>query len=151
VRFSASVTPDQVAKYWKERKGGRWRRANYGPGTWLLGDSEARKGLEDDKAAAAKDAPKSETDVARAKLEERIKRYLANQEIVRKAKQANPDDENENEKFWMEYSPASRAGWMLAYYVEHAGDMHLRKASFVNCPDCGGKGAREVINTAQVA
>jgi hypothetical protein len=76
-RDFSDVTPDLVAKYWNERKNQRWQRASYGQGTWLLGDAEARKGLEPEKKEAK---PANETDQARAKLEDRIKRYLQNQE-----------------------------------------------------------------------
>lgn len=146
-RFSPSVTPDQVTKYWKERKGGRWHKVGFGHGTWLLGDSEARKGLEPEKKD---DKPLSETDAARAKIEERYKRFLQNQEIVKKAANANEEEESEQELFWLEYSATSRGHWMLAHYVENSSDMQKRPPSFTNCPDCGGTGVREILNLAPV-
>lgn len=141
---SESITPEQVTRYWRERAGGRWRRASYGQGTFLLGDSEARKGLVKDEPAAA---PTSETESVRRQLEERLKRYLASQEVVRAAQQsAGQDEESEQEKFWKEYGGSSRAQWMLAYFVEHSGDYQLRDPQFTNCPDCGGVGKREILN-----
>jgi hypothetical protein len=142
--IGGEITPDLVAKYWKERKNERWRRASYGQGTWLLGDAEARKGLEPEKKPAA--AP-NETDAARAKLEDRIKRYLQNQEVIKKTQGKTKDEQSEQEKFWKEYSVFSRAQWLLAYYCEHSGDMQLREPSFSNCPDCNGTGVRTVLNT----
>lgn len=147
-RYSPSVTPEQATKYWKERQGGRYRKIGYGHGTWLLGDSVARKGLEPEKA---EEKPLSETDAARAKLEERYKRFLQNQEVVKKAQTAVEGEVNEQELFWMEYSPTSRGHWMLAHYVENSGDMQIRSVGFTNCPDCGGTGVREVVNLAPVA
>ncbi len=141
---SATVTPEQVTRYWKERAGGRWRRASYGQGTFLLGDAEARKGLtkEDTPAAAT-----SETDSARADLEERLQRYLAAQETVRAARQAAAEgEESETEKFWKDYGSTNRGQWMLAYFAEHSGEFQLRDPQFSNCPDCGGSGRREIIN-----
>jgi hypothetical protein len=142
------ISPDHVAKYWAERQGGRFKKASYGQGTWLLGDGEARKGLEPEKDA---DKPKTETDAARAKLEERIRRYLDNQQMVLKAKAKTAEgEESEEEKFWAEYPSFSRAQWMLAYYAEHSGDMQLRDPGFSNCPDCGGRGVREIVNVGPV-
>jgi hypothetical protein len=143
-RDFSDVTPDLVAKYWNERKNQRWQRASYGQGTWLLGDAEARKGLEPEKKEAK---PANETDQARAKLEDRIKRYLQNQEMVKKAQTKSKDEQNEAENFWKEYSPYSRSQWLLAYYCEHSGDMQLREPTFTNCPECNGTGVREVLNT----
>ncbi|MCC7012540.1 MAG: hypothetical protein IT454_08270 [Planctomycetes bacterium] len=140
---SAEATPDLISRYWKERAPGRWRKASYGQGTFLLGDAEARKGLAPEEEEANK--PQSETDNARKQLEERIARYLQNQEMVRKAKQSGEDDDG-IEKFWREYSSFSKSQWLLAYYVEHSGDFQLGKPLFSNCPDCGGTGKREILN-----
>ncbi|MCY3001420.1 MAG: hypothetical protein NTV21_06420 [Planctomycetota bacterium] len=144
---SASITPELVTRFWKERAGGRWRRASYGQGTFLLGDAEARKGLNGTTTPESQAAPTSETDSARRELEERLKRYVAAQETARAARAATAEGEdNENEKFWKEYGSTNRAQWMLAYHVEHSGDYQLRDPQFSNCPDCGGGGRREVLN-----
>lgn len=141
---TAEATPDLVKRYWSERQLGRWRSANYGQGTWLLGESEARKGLEPEEKEAA---PTSETDAARKELEERIKRYLQNQEMVRKAQSPDAQGEEEDrEKFWAEYSSGSKSQWMLARYAETSGEFQLRAPGFVNCPDCGGTGVRETVS-----
>ena len=141
---SATVTPEQVTRYWKERAGGRWRRASYGQGTFLLGDAEARKGLTKDDSKAA---PTSETDSARSELEERLQRYLAAQETVRAARAAAAEgEESKTETFWKSYGSTNRGQWMLAYFAEHSGDFQLRDPQFSNCPDCGGSGRREIIN-----
>ncbi len=141
---SATVTPEQVTRYWKERAGGRWRRASYGQGTFLLGDAEARKGLTPEDS---KSGPTSETDSARSELEERLQRYLAAQETVRAARAASAEGaESETETFWKDYGSTNRAQWMLAYFAEHSGDFQLRDPQFSNCPDCGGSGRREILN-----
>ncbi len=141
---SAEATPDLARRYWSERQLGRWRSASYGQGTWLLGDAEARKGLEPEQK---EEAPQSETDAARKELEQRIKRYLQNQEMVRKSQ--SPDQQGEEldrEKFWSEYSSGAKSQWMLARYAETSGEFQLRAPGFVNCPDCGGTGVREVVS-----
>ncbi|MBM3990254.1 MAG: hypothetical protein FJ298_04520 [Planctomycetes bacterium] len=141
---SATVTPDQVTRYWKERAGGRWRRASYGQGTFLLGDAEARKGLTKEDS---KSAPTSESESARSELEERLQRYLAAQETVRAARAAAADgEESKTEAFWKGYGSTNRGQWMLAYFAEHSGDFQLRDPQFSNCPDCGGSGRREIVN-----
>lgn len=141
---TAEATPDLVKRHWAERQAGRWRSASYGQGTWLLGESEARKGLEEQKDEAK---PQSETDAARKELEARIQRYLQNQEMVRKAASGGADGEEEDrEAFWAEYSSSSKSLWMLAFHVEKSGEYQLRNPTFTNCPDCGGRGVREIVH-----
>jgi hypothetical protein len=142
---SKDVTPDAVRRRWQERQGGRWRRATYGQGTFLLGDTEARKGLVKEDPDAQQQGEKTEVDSQRKQLEERIKRYLQNQEMIKKA-QTSTDEESEQEKFWREYPAFNKTQWMLAYYVERSGEFELRDPQFQNCPDCGGLGKREVLN-----
>ena len=141
---SSTVTSDLVVKYWGERANGRWRRASYGYGTFLLGDSEARKGLV--KEENKPEAQLSETDSERKKFQERIDRYLQNQEMVKKAKGSSQDDEDANALFWKQYPAFQKGQWMLAHYVEHSGQYQLGKPTFSNCPDCGGQGTREILN-----
>jgi hypothetical protein len=143
---SETVTPDEVQAYWSEREGGRWQKASYGAGTWLLGDAAARAGLAEEVDATE---ATSERDKERKALEERIKRYMKNQEMSRRAKSSGTQgDEDDQQSFWEEWSSAGRAQWLLAYYAENSGDMELRDPPhFRNCPECGGTGVREIINT----
>jgi hypothetical protein len=137
------ATPDLVRRYWAERQPGRWRSATYGQGTWLLGEGEARKGL-DKQEASTKEL--SETDAARKELEDRVKRYLQNQELLRKSAGGSQSEGEDREGFWLEFQSSSKSLWMLAYHVEHSGEYMLREPSFTNCPDCGGRGVREIVN-----
>jgi tetratricopeptide (TPR) repeat protein len=144
-RVSPSVEPDLVRRYWTERgqKGEtvKARNATYGQGTWLLGEDEARAGLEEETPEGEK--LKGDKSSERARLNERIKRYLANQAAVKKSK-ANADDEGELAKFWKEWTSQGRAQWILAYYAEKGGDMQVLKVRGTPCRDCNGDGVREV-------
>ncbi len=143
---SASITPDDVRKYWGEREGGRWQKASYGAGTWLLGEADARAGFKE--REDPNQGSGDERDEERKKLEERIARYMKNQEMVRKAKSSGGVEEEDQQKFWSGWSSSGRSQWILAYYAENSGDMVLRDPPlFRSCPDCGGKGVRELINT----
>ena len=138
-----SVTVDEVRRYWAERERERVYKASYGEATWLLGEGKARAGFPESET----DEPKSEKDAERAKLEEKIKRFLANQQTVARAKSSG-DAEDEIEKFWARWRAQNKGLFLLAYYVENSGQMHLRgDPLFKNCPDCNGTGVREIINT----
>jgi tetratricopeptide (TPR) repeat protein len=142
-KLGASVTPDEVRKLWQERKPGRIRKASYGQGTWLLGDDKARAELPERTAPTVE----TEKDAQRAELEEKVKRYLQNQQMVKRA-QASAEKKDEHEAFWATWRSGNRALWLLAYYAEFGGEMQLRKpVHFRNCPDCNGSAVREIINT----
>jgi tetratricopeptide (TPR) repeat protein len=143
---SETITPDEVMKYWTEREAGRWQKASYGGGTWLLGEAEATKGLEE--RVDPNKPTEGERDEERKKLEVRIRRYMKNQEAVRKAKSSGGGEEEDQQKFWAGWSSTGRTQWILAYYAENSGDMELRDPPlFRNCTECGGKGVRVIINT----
>jgi hypothetical protein len=140
-----SLTPEEVRKVWQSRKTIRFRRASYGQGTWLLGEKQARAGLEEEKK---EEGPKSEKDAERSKLEEKLKRYLQNQQVLQKKKADSKEQgPSEQEVFWSTWTSTSRSYWLLAYYAEHGGELKLRNVDFSNCPDCNGTGVREIINT----
>ena len=141
-RLSEDVQPDHIVAFWADRKKVRYDLASYGMGTWLLGEEEARKGL-DDKKAVEEDASKK--DQERAALEDKIKRFLKNQELARKAR-SRQDEAEDYDGFWQGLPVNGRAQWIRAYYAEHSGDMDLRpNPRFQNCSQCGGKGVRELI------
>ncbi len=145
----ASVKPEEIKKLWEERKRGRFRRASYGQGTWLLGDAAALKEYGKDQAKPA-EAPKTGAEAERAKIEDKIKRYLLNQQMVAKKKAdagAKEGEESEQEVFWRSWTSYARAQWLLAHYAENGGDFRIVKEELSNCPDCGGTGTREMINT----
>ncbi len=142
---SAAITkeanPDVVKKLWLARKRLRWSRASYGMGTWLLGKDAALKGNEAQKTDAK---PLTEKDKERAELEQKLERYLKNQEMARKAK-TTAEQSDDREAAWKELSPDNRASWMLAYYVENSGDFEVDpKPTFAACRECGGEGTRTV-------
>ena len=144
-----SVKPEEVKKLWEARPRPRFRRASYGQGTWLLGDAAALKlyGKEPPKTA---DAPKTGAEAERAKIEDKIKRYLANQQIVAKKKAeagTKEGEESDQEVYWRTWSSYGRTQWLLAYYAENGGDLKIVKEELSNCTDCGGTGTREMINT----
>lgn len=141
-KISKEATPDTVRQMWAGRKKIIWHRASYGLGTWLLGKEDALKGMEEEKEGEKK--PVSEADQQRADLEKKIKAFLQNQEMARRAQ--SKDQQNEDrDGFWKEFPAMSRAQWLLAYFVENSGDFEVAKhPNLANCPDCGGHGTREV-------
>ncbi|HUR26612.1 MAG TPA: hypothetical protein VM509_00380 [Planctomycetota bacterium] len=143
-----SVTPEEVKKLWEERKRGRFKRASYGQGTWLLGEAAAMKEYGKDKPKA-EEAPKTGAEAERDKLEAKIKRYMDNQRIVSKkqAAEAKEGEESEQEIFWRNWTSFYRGQWLLAYYAENGGDLKIVGEELTNCHDCGGTGTREMINT----
>ncbi|MEM7306028.1 MAG: hypothetical protein AAF682_05125 [Planctomycetota bacterium] len=144
-KIAPEILPDEVRALWEEREGGKYRQASYGLGTWMLGEGRARAGLEpseDDTAAA-----EGSTDEARKKIEDKIKRYLKNQEIAKKAKTGGDSDDEDPTDFWDQWQSANRTQWVLAYYVENSGDFRVEKVRFRNCRECGGTGTRQVVFT----
>jgi hypothetical protein len=146
-KVSKDVTADMVRQMWANRKKVRYFHASYGLGTWLLGKEAALKGGEDDKTKAKDDKdkqPETEISKERADLEKKIKTFLQNQEIARKA-QSKDEAKEDREGFWKEYGALSKEQWLFAYFVETSGLFELAKhPNLDNCPDCGGKGTREV-------
>jgi hypothetical protein len=144
---SPSATPELIRRFWKERKPSRWRRSSYGQGTWLLGIDEARKGLDPEEEKKKADKPGNEADAARKELADRLNRYMQAQQMQRNARSSAEDEESEQETFWQKEFPVDSKGfWMLAYFAERSGDFELDKPQGQNCPDCGGKGKREILN-----
>lgn len=138
------VSNEVVAQFWLDRKRGRWRPASYGLGTWLLGEDGALAGLESEAEAAP---AQSDTDAQRAALDERLNRFLKNQESQRRAR-TTADQEDDVEAYWASLPHSARTNWLVAYYVENSGQFDLRpKPELHNCRECGGTGVREIIFT----
>lgn len=138
------VSNEVIAQLWLDRKRGRWRPASYGLGTWLLGEDGALAGLD-----AQKDATpaKSDTDAQREALDERLNRFLKNQESQRRARKT-ADQADDVEVYWALLPHSARTNWLVAYYVENSGQFDLRpKPELHNCRECGGVGVREIIYT----
>ncbi len=152
--FSATITQDDVLQYWAERfqrldgrpRTLRMKKASYGHGTWLLGEDRALEGLEVQKTAEV-EGPKSERDAERERIEEKVRRYLKNQEIARKTKSSENEAE-EVDAFWKTWSSNSKAQWIVAYYAENSGDMRVERVTFSNCSECGGTGVREQVHVS---
>lgn len=149
--IAPGIEVDQVRKLWGERKGGKYRSASYGLGTWLLGES-ARAELDQEKnaAAAPPPAPGSAAE-ARQKLEERIKRYIENQKLTRKSGGGQAADDGDPQVFWGQWNWAGRSQWILAYHAEKSGDFKDVEGRLSPCPACGGAGARDVLFTGSAA
>ncbi len=143
VKLTKEATPDTVKQLWGQRRKIRWNRASYGLGTWLLGKDAALKGSEDPNKKKD-EKPVSETDKARADLEKKLRTYLDNQELARKAKTTG-EQKDDRELAWKELPLDARRGWMLAYYVENSGDFEVdKKPMLAACHECGGEGTRVV-------
>lgn len=144
-RIAPGIEADEVRRLWGDRKGGKYRTATYGHGTWLLGES-ARAELDQSKDPEEAEAPKGSQAEARKKLEERIQRYLENQKLSRSSG-GGQSEEDDPEVFWANWNWAGRSQWVLAYFAEKSGEFHDLKARFSNCRECGGTGARDVLYT----
>lgn len=141
-QFSDEVQPDHITAFWANRAARRWLLASYGLGTWLLGEEQARAGI-DDKSKAAPTV--SAKDKERAAMEQKIKRFLKNQELARKAR-SRKDEAEDYDRFWAGFSVNGRAQWIRAFYAEHVGDVQVKpKPRFHNCVSCAGTGAIEVL------
>jgi hypothetical protein len=143
-KFWPDVSNEVVGQLWFDRKRGRWRPASYGLGTWLLGEDGALAGLETQADAAPAE---SDTDAQRAALEDRVARFMKNQESQRRARRT-ADQDDDVEAYWSSLAHSARTNWMVAYYVENSGQFDLRrKPELRNCRTCGGTGVLEVIFT----
>jgi len=143
------IEGDQVHRLWGERKGGKYRIATYGLGTWLLGES-ARAELDQGKEPKEAEPEKGTSSEARKKLAERIKRYLENQKLSRSA-QADQGTDEDPQVFWEGWNWAGRKQWVLAWFAEKSGEFRDLVARFENCRSCGGTGARDMLFTGNAA
>ncbi len=143
-RVWPAIEEDQVRQFFIERKRGRWKPSSYGLGTWLLGEEDALKG---ETLEAEEQEPTSARDRERADEEERINRFMRNQQSAKRNSQA-AEDEEEIANFWKTLSSSARRFWIIAYYAENAGQLDLNpRPELRNCSECGGTGVREVIYT----
>ena len=143
-----SVEADEILTAWVERTPGRWHKASYGLGTWLLGESQALAGLVEEQPAD--DAGQTARTEEEKQFAERVKRYLENQKASRAAKAAAGSEEDRS-AFWQTFSLGARELWLLAYYAEHSGDMLLRPPTGEACSECGGQGVREIMHAGAKA
>lgn len=140
-RHWLELEEDQVRQFFIERKKGRWKAASYSHGTWLLGEEDALKG----NSPQAEAAPKSARDQAREDQAEKIQRWLRNQEMAKRSR-GSQEDEEEVETAWTLLSSSARRNWMIAYYAENGGDLEVKpNPELRDCTECGGRGVREVI------
>jgi len=138
------VEEDAVRQFFIERKLGRWKPASYGAATWLLGEEAALKGGVNESEEAK---PMSARDKERAAQAEKINRWLRNQEMAKRARKSE-EDQNEIEDFWATLQVTARRNWIIAFYAENAGELEVRpQPELRNCSECGGTGIREVIYT----
>lgn len=140
--LAPGIEEDQIQRMWLERQGGRFRQASFGNGTWLLGEGRALATYEDEGEVTDKAPEKGSQAEARKKLEERMSRYMRNQELSRKSKSGGGADGDPGE-YWNDWDYAGRYNWILAYFVEFSGMFKIERVRFANCRECGGTGARE--------
>ena len=145
--IAPGIENDQVRRLWDERKAGRFHQASYGIGTWLLGEDRALAQFEKEPDPNAKKEPaKGSAAAARKKLEERVARYLKNQDLARRGGGGASDEEDPNE-LWSRWSHSGRNQWVLAYFAEFSGYFNLQAVRFSFCRECGGSGTRSVLFT----
>lgn len=147
-RISEEIRLEDVRTYWEARsRRGGYRAATYGStGTWLLGREKAQAGAPEGSGETA--GPVSAVDAERKAINERIKRYVANQRIAQRA-QGSVNAEDERQEFWSSWK--GRAKWLFTYYAEESGDFEVRpKPALRNCPNCAGDGAIQLIATGSV-
>ena len=93
----------------------------------------------------------SAVDEQRQALEQRVKRYLENQRIASRGRGAE-EEEDAAQAFWETWPANSRGAWLLAYYIEEAGDYEVRPRPRLRpCKTCGGLGALELLVTGTVS
>ena len=143
--LAPGIEEGAIQKLWGERKGGRYRQASYGLGTWILGEDRARLLYDKDKDAEEEDAPKKESSgEARKQLEKRIEQYLRNQEHAQRAKSAAHTEDDPNE-FWSGWTSGGKSQFLQAYFAEFSGLFDVQAARLSNCRECGGTGARDFV------
>jgi hypothetical protein len=141
-KSTKEATPEVVTRAFASRRKERWLRASYGQGTWLLGKDRAFKGGSDEDEP--KQVPVNERDAERLELEQRLARFIENQQLARST-QAGPGEEDERETFWAELPSTARQNWILAYYAENGGDFELAPKPLLSaCRECGGTGTRQM-------
>lgn len=133
--FKQDLTLEDVESLWPERveHGAKRHQANFGIGSWILGEDRARAGLDPD----PEDVDDGKTPEQRD-LEERTRRYLENLERAR-SKVAGDDDASPDD-WWRNANANQRFQWLLAYYAEFSGDYELTHVSFSSCQTCAGGG-----------
>lgn len=135
---------EQLDALWVLRERGRYAQASYGNGTWLLGEDRALAGIPASASAQAQTGG-GEKDAERAALEQKIKRFLENQQRARRA-QSSAEKADSIQAGWQALSVDARAQWLHAYYVEFGGDFELRERPYLRrCSGCGGRGVSETI------
>jgi len=144
--IAPGIENDQVRRLWDERKAGRFHQASYGIGTWLLGEDRALAQYEKEGEEKENQPEKGSAAEARKKLEERVQRYLKNQELARRAGGGATEEEDPNE-LWNRWNHSGRYQWVLAYFAEFSGYFNLEAVRFSFCRECGGKGTRTVLFT----
>ena len=144
-KLAPGIEGDEVQRLWTERSAGRFRQVSFGLGTWLLGEGRALETYKKEEEKGIQPTKKGSQAEARKKLEDRIKRYLQNQELTRRAKAGGSAGEENPADFWIKWNYAGRYNWILAYFVEFSGLYKIERVRFANCRECGGTGARDVV------
>ncbi len=142
LELDPELTVEDVRDLWTARARRRTRRASYGVGTFLLGDDRAREGVEEGGNGASETSAR---DAAREDLEDRIRRFLDQQQVASRSRSSGAGSQVDPAEFWTLWSVAGRSQWLLAHYAEHGGDMELRNLHFRACRECAGSGILERI------
>ncbi len=147
-QIAPGITTDDVRRFWEERGKGRIRSTSYGLGTWLLGEDRALSVPKKEGEEEERDTGGGARGDSRRELEERLGRYMRNQQVQQRSQGGQADDGSETpEDFWKRWSSGSRAQWALSYLVEFSGDFEVARVRLSNCRECGGTGAKHVAHT----
>ena len=140
--IAPGIEGDEVLRLWTERQGGRYRHSSYGIGTWLLGEDRALATLEEEDEEDTRPEPEAGTQAAaRKELEERIRRYLKNQELVRQTKSGGGQSGSEEpEEMWSRWNHSGRSRWILSYFVESSGHFEAGPDPLLGLPRVRGAG-----------
>ena len=141
----AELELEQVDELWAARfeQGANSHSANFGDGSWILGEERAKAGLRD----AEEEDDGSGKSEAQREMEERMKRYMDNLEAQRRARSSGDEDVSP-EDWWRRATVTQRFQWLMAYYAEFSGDYEVLHVRFSHCSTCTGQGFLETLEVS---
>ena len=146
---SYRMREDTVLDLWERRSGGSVRTSSYGDGTFILGKEKAldfgRFDAEEHGHDAEEEAEVEDFD----DLVEKVKQQRAKLAAERKSASrgsALADDGPSPDEWWASAGADTRRRWIMAYYSEHSGFIHVIEAKARNCRRCNAHGTIEGTN-----
>jgi len=152
-QLAPGIEAGEIKRIWLERKFSGGKPATYGVGTWLLGRERVSRTYKKESAKdkAKKAASKPSKADARKQLDQRIEKYIRNQQLSRKSQaRGSQEEENEEENFWQLWNYTSRWHWAQAYFAENSELFKISSTTFTRCRECGGAGVLELLNLGGV-